>query len=135
MNRNSRYVHENVDLHVYKNQLENSFRDLKEVNEYCEREKFELQEQIIDMENQLQTVRNERDQLIHRVMTNEHDLQKESNARKQMEEQLHSTQVQMKENHQLIQVLRTTIEEFNCANQVDRTNELNGNGNMFEFRR
>lgn len=78
LNRNSHYVHENVDLHVYKNQLENSCRDLQEVNEYCEREKFELQEQLIDMENQLQTVRHERDQLIHRFTTNEHELQKES---------------------------------------------------------
>lgn len=65
-------------MHVYKNQLETSYRDLKEVNEYCEREKFELQEQIIDMENQLQTVRRERDQLINRLTTNENQLQKES---------------------------------------------------------
>lgn len=36
-----------------------------------------------------------------------------------MEEQLHSTQIQMKENNQIIQSLRTTLEEFDHANQVD----------------
>ena len=45
LNRSSRYVNENVDLHVYKSQLENSNRDLKEENECCEREKY-LREKI-----------------------------------------------------------------------------------------
>lgn len=78
LNRHSRYVNENVDLHVYKNQLENSYRDLKEVNESCEREKFELQEQIIDMENQLQIIRNERDQYMNKIIQIEHEFKKES---------------------------------------------------------
>lgn len=71
-------MNENVDLHVYKNQLETSYRDLKEVNEYCEREKFELQEQIIDMEHQLQIIRDERDRFMNRLIDTEHELKTES---------------------------------------------------------
>jgi hypothetical protein len=78
LNRNSRYINENVDLHVYKNQLENSYRDLKEVNDSCEREKFELQEQVIDMENQLHIIRRERDQYMNRLIDIEHELKRES---------------------------------------------------------
>jgi len=78
LNRSSRYINENVDLHVYKNQLETSYRDLKEENEYCEREKFEIQEQLIDMESQLQTVRQERDRYMNKLMDTELELKKES---------------------------------------------------------
>jgi predicted nucleic acid-binding Zn-ribbon protein len=77
LNRSLRYVNENVDLHVYKDQLENSYRDLKGENEYCEREKFELQEQLIDMENQLQTIREERDQYMNKFTDSEHEFKKE----------------------------------------------------------
>jgi hypothetical protein len=48
------------------------------MNEYCEREKFELQEQIIDMEGQLQIIRNERDQFMNRLIDTEYELKKES---------------------------------------------------------
>lgn len=68
---------ENVDLHVYKNKLETSYRDLKEENEYCEREKFELQEQIINMESQLNIIREERDQYMNKLIDIEHELKKE----------------------------------------------------------
>jgi len=78
LDRNSRYINENVDLHVYKNQLETSYRDLKEVNEYCEKEKFELQEQIIDMDNQLQIIRGERDHFMNKLIETEHELKRES---------------------------------------------------------
>ena len=78
LNRSSRYINENVDLHVYKNQLENSYRDLKEENECCEREKFELQEQMIDMDNQLQLIRQERDQSVMKLLHTEQELQKET---------------------------------------------------------
>jgi hypothetical protein len=77
LNRSSRYINENVDLHVYQNQLENSNRDLKEENECCEKERFELQEQIIDMENQLQIIRQERDQYINRLIDNENEFKTE----------------------------------------------------------
>jgi predicted nucleic acid-binding Zn-ribbon protein len=77
LNRNSRYINENVDLHVYKSQLETTNRDLKEENECCEREKFELQEQVIDMEHQLQNIRQERDQCIHKLTDTEHEFKKE----------------------------------------------------------
>ena len=77
LNRNSRYINENVDLHVYKSQLENTNRDLKEENDCCEREKFELQEQVIDMENQLQNIRQERDQCINKLTDTEHEFKKE----------------------------------------------------------
>jgi predicted nucleic acid-binding Zn-ribbon protein len=78
LDRNSRYINENVDLHVYKNQLETSYRDLKEVNEYCEKEKFELQEQLIDMDNQLQIIRGERDHFMNKLIETEHELKRES---------------------------------------------------------
>jgi hypothetical protein len=78
LNRTSRYINENVDLHVYKNQLENSYRDLKEINSCCEREKFELQEQLINIESQLQIIREERDQYINRLIDTEHELKRES---------------------------------------------------------
>ena len=78
LNRSSRYINENVDLHVYKNQLEHSYRDLKEENEGCEREKFELQEQMIDMENQLQLIRQERDQSVMKLLHTEQELQAET---------------------------------------------------------
>ena len=78
LTRNSRYINENVDLHVYKTQLEDSCRELKEENECCEREKFELQEQMIDMESQLQAIRAERDQHVTSLMNNEHDLKTEA---------------------------------------------------------
>lgn len=78
LNRSSRYINENVDLHVYKNQLETSNRNLKEDNECCERERFELQEQLIDMEHQLQIIREERDQYMNRLIDTEHELKRES---------------------------------------------------------
>lgn len=78
LTRYSRYMNENVDLHVYKTQLETSYRDLKEVNDSCEREKFELQEQIIDMENQLQSLRYERDQFINKFIDIEQQFKSES---------------------------------------------------------
>jgi hypothetical protein len=78
LNRSSRYLNENVDLHVHKNQLEASNRNLKEENECCERERFEIQEQLIDVENQLQTIREERDQYMHRLIEVEHELKRES---------------------------------------------------------
>ena len=64
-------------MHLYKNQLETSYRNLKEENECCEREKFELQEHLIDKENQLQTIREERDQYMKKLMDMEHELSKE----------------------------------------------------------
>ena len=76
--RNSRYINENVDLHIFKTRLENSYRELKEENECCERERFELQEQMIDMESQLQVIRLERDQYLTNLMSTEHDLKTEA---------------------------------------------------------
>ncbi|CAF4481591.1 unnamed protein product, partial [Rotaria magnacalcarata] len=67
-----------VDLHVFKNKLEISYRDLKEENQSCEREKFELQEQLIDMETQLQMIRNERDYYMNRLIDVEDELKNES---------------------------------------------------------
>jgi predicted nucleic acid-binding Zn-ribbon protein len=78
LTRNSRYISENVDLHIFKTQLENSYRELKEENESCEREKFELQEQMIDMETQLQVIRQERDQYLTNLINTEHDLKTEA---------------------------------------------------------
>ncbi|CAF3532661.1 unnamed protein product [Rotaria sordida] len=124
LNRSSRYINENVDLHVYKNQLENSYRDLKEDNECCEREKFELQEQLIDMESQLQTIREECNQYMNKLMDTEHDLKKEFNCRQQLEEQLNTIQNQLKENYQIINSLRTTLDDLNLVNEdIVRKNE------------
>lgn len=78
LNRQSRYINENVDLHVYKTQLEHSYRDLQGVNDSCEREKFELQEQLIDTDNQLQSLRFERDQFIQKSTETEQQLKNES---------------------------------------------------------
>lgn len=78
LTRNSRYINENVDLHIFKSQLENSYRELKEENECCERERFELQEQMIDMESQLQVIRLERDQYLTSLLNTEHDLKAEA---------------------------------------------------------
>ncbi len=78
LHRNSRYVNENIDLHLCKNQLENSCRDLKEINECCEREKFELQEQFIDMESHIQILREERDQYMKKLIETQHEFTKES---------------------------------------------------------
>ncbi|CAF5058640.1 unnamed protein product, partial [Rotaria sp. Silwood1] len=77
LNRNSHYINENIDLHISKNQLENSYRDLKQENECCEKEKFELQEQLIDIENQLQIIREERNQYMNRLIDTEYELKKE----------------------------------------------------------
>ncbi|CAF2516827.1 unnamed protein product [Rotaria sp. Silwood2] len=117
LNRSSRYINENVDLHIYKNQLENSYRDLKEENECCEREKFELQEQVIDIENQLQRIREERNQYMNRLMDTEHELKREFNCRQQLEEQLNTIQNQLKENSEIINSLRTTLDDLNLANE------------------
>ncbi len=48
------------------------------MNKCCEREKFELQEQVINMDNQLQSLRGERDQHIIRLIETEHEMKKES---------------------------------------------------------
>lgn len=77
LNRNSRYISENVDLHVYKNQLETLNKNLQEENDQCEREKFELQEQIIDMEHELQLIQNERDKYRTNLTNYEQQIQQQ----------------------------------------------------------
>lgn len=78
LNRNLKYFNENVDLHVYKSQLENSLRELKEENDCCEREKFELQEQIIDYENQFEKFRDEREEFHRKIDQQNNELRNES---------------------------------------------------------
>lgn len=63
---------------MHKAQLENDNRALKEQSECCERERFELQEQLIDMEHQLHTVRDERNQQCNRVVDVERALKAET---------------------------------------------------------
>ena len=77
LNRSTRYANENVDLHMYKTQLETSNRVLKEENESCERERFELQEQLIDIEHQLQIIRDERNQCVNKLDEVEYEWKKE----------------------------------------------------------
>lgn len=134
LNRYSRYMNENVDLHVYKNQLETSYRDLKEMNESCEREKFELQEQIIDMENQLQNLRFERDQFINKFTDIEQQFKCESTLKQQFEEQLTNTQNQLKENNQVIGSLKKTVEDLNCDNQDLREKNIDLEKTIEELR-
>ena len=74
LSRHSRYISENVDLHVYKTQIENSYRAVKEENESHAREKFELQEEIIDKEHQLHIIREERDQYLTTLLHHEQQL-------------------------------------------------------------
>lgn len=76
LSRNSRYINENVDLHVHKSQIENSYRTLKEQFELNERDKFELQEQLISLEQLLQSARDERDQYALKYHSQEEEIQK-----------------------------------------------------------
>ncbi|CAF1271456.1 unnamed protein product [Rotaria sp. Silwood1] len=117
LNRNSHYINENIDLHISKNQLENSYRDLKQENECCEKEKFELQEQLIDIENQLQIIREERNQYMNRLIDTEYELKKEFNCRQQLEEQLNTMQNQLSENYEIINSLRITLDNLNLTNE------------------
>ncbi|CAF4526558.1 unnamed protein product, partial [Rotaria socialis] len=124
LNRSSRYINENVDLHIFKNKLEISYRDLKEENQSCEREKFELQEQLIDMETQLQMIRNERDHYMNRLIDVEDELKNESDSRQQFEEHCNLMQNQLKENDQNINALRSALDELNLSHEdAKRKNE------------
>ncbi|CAF2056330.1 unnamed protein product [Rotaria magnacalcarata] len=124
LNRSSRYINENVDLHVFKNKLEISYRDLKEENQSYEREKFELQEQLIDMETQLQMIRNERDYYMNRLIDVEDELKNESDSRQQFEEHFNLMQNQLKENDQSINALRSALDELNLSHEdAKRKNE------------
>ncbi|CAF0779640.1 unnamed protein product [Adineta steineri] len=134
LTRNSRYINENVELHIYKTQLENSNRELKEDNECCEREKFELQEQLIDLENHLQIIRDERNQYMTRLLDVEHELKIELNDRQQFEGQLNVAKNQLKENNQMISSFRVTMDDLTLANQdLMRKNE-NLEKNLEELR-
>ncbi|CAF3539704.1 unnamed protein product [Rotaria sp. Silwood1] len=148
LNRNSHYINENIDLHISKNQLENSYRDLKQENECCEKEKFELQEQLIDIENQLQIIREERNQYMNRLIDTEYELKKEFNCRQQLEEQLNTMQNQLKEDNisnecvsqyldssnmetiddMEVQILLSKTDSFNSIYLKDVFHELHVNG-------
>ncbi|UJR37775.1 hypothetical protein I4U23_030467 [Adineta vaga] len=134
LNRSTRYVNENVDLHIYKTQLETSNRNLKEENECCERERFELQEQLIDMENQLHTIREERNQYMNKFCEMEYEWKKESNDRQLLEEQLKMIQNQLKENNEVIHSLQTTIDNLNVTNQTMIRKNANLEKNLEELR-
>lgn len=78
MNRNAKYFNENIDLHICKNQLENSVRELKEENEVCERDKFELEEKLIEFEHRFEKIRDEREELERKISQRNVEIREES---------------------------------------------------------
>ncbi|CAF0970122.1 unnamed protein product [Adineta ricciae] len=134
LNRSTRYANENVDLHMYKTQLETSNRVLKEENESCERERFELQEQLIDIEHQLQIIRDERNQCVNKLSEVECEWKKERNEKEKLEEQMKVIQNQLKENNEVIHSLRKTIDDLNVENQTTMRKNENLEKNLEELR-
>lgn len=78
LNRNAKYFNENIDLHICKNQLENSVRELKEENEVCERDKFELEEKLIEFEHRFEKIRDEREELERKISQRNVEIREES---------------------------------------------------------
>ncbi|CAF2110091.1 unnamed protein product [Rotaria magnacalcarata] len=117
LERSSYHATANVDLHVYTQRLENECRDLRSQITLREKEKFELNEMIADLEVQMKQAREQQEEWRDAYNELENTLAIETETRQCLEVKLKEANIHQKENEIQIHRLKADFDELILTKQ------------------
>ncbi|CAF3341157.1 unnamed protein product [Rotaria socialis] len=117
LERSSYHATSNVDLHVYTQRLENECRDLRSQITLREKEKFELNEMIADLEVQMKQARERQEEWRDAYNELENTLAIETETRQCLEVKLKEANIHQKENENQIHRLKADFDELILTKQ------------------
>jgi len=117
LERSAHHATANVDLHVYTQRLENECRDLRAEVAMREKEKFELNEMMADLDVQMKLINDRHEEWRETCNDLEVMLTNETETRQCLQMQLEESNLRQKENENQIRRLQNELDEIIASKQ------------------